>query len=194
MRKSLILVISALACGLLAMPSAFAQSSDNNTVCTGPFLSGVHDNVVVPPTASCTIIGAEIRGDLVNYGNASVNSTEILGDLESYFAVDIDLGQLGPVTVHQSVQVIGTAAGQTVNVLGSDLHGNFSFLENKANLQLHGNTVGGNVKAQKNTGGGTMSGNTIRGNLECKENVPQIFDAGNVFTPNAGGQDKCPEA
>lgn len=192
-RHGLMLVTSVVAFGLIAMPAAFAQSSDNNTVCQGPTLTGVHDNVVVPPTGVCTITNAVIRGDLINYGNVSVSNTEIFGAIESDFAFDIDLGQGGPVTVHQSVQVSGTAAGQTVNVLGSDLLGNFSFLENKANLQLHGNTVGGNVKAQKNTGGGLMTLNMIRGNLECKENVPPITEAANSFTPSAGGQDKCPE-
>jgi hypothetical protein len=177
---------------LIAMPAAFAQSNDNNTVCTAGVLSGTHDNVVVPPNGVCTIIGAEIRGDLINYGNVSVNSTEIFGGIESDSALDIDLGQLGPVTVHQSVQVSGTSAGP-VNVLGSDLRGNFSFLENRASLTFDDNTVAGNVKAEKNTGGGEITGNTIRGNLECKENVPAITETGNVFTPSAGGQDKCPE-
>jgi hypothetical protein len=45
---------------ILIMPSA-ATASDST--CVG-LLTGTHDNVVVPPGAACTLVGATVEGNV----------------------------------------------------------------------------------------------------------------------------------
>jgi hypothetical protein len=159
-----------------------------DTVCVG-VLTGAHDNVVVPPGATCIVTGATINGNVKVFGLLDVFApTTIRGSIDGEPGhIRVALFGTG-VVVRGNVQLKGgtVVAGYTP---GTQILGNFQYEANAGSLSATGGNIRGNLKAEKNTGGGAISGNNIGGNLECKENVPPIGDLGNVV----GGNDKCPE-
>jgi hypothetical protein len=202
--KLSVLAAVALAGVVAAAPPALA----GDTECVG-VVSGVHDNIVVPPGAFCLLEGpATVKGNVKVLGPENgLPGGQLLVD-----------GFLAPVTVRGNIQsdggefvgilgsspLIGVAIGGSVQIKkatavdsgyfsvspgGVRIRGNFEYEENEAFLVATGANIRGNLKAQKNTGGGEITENVIGGNLECKENVPEMVQAGNTV----GGNLKCPE-
>jgi hypothetical protein len=80
MKKLVALTVLVLAGGLAVASRAVAD----DTVCSG-FLTGPHDNVVVPAGANCHINGAIILGNLIlqpGSGRTSVVTSEIHGNVQ----------------------------------------------------------------------------------------------------------------
>jgi hypothetical protein len=174
---------------LLLLPSiVFAEE----TICADAFLTGVHENVVVPAGTVCES-SAQIDGNVKVLGAFIAHpASRIHGD------VDAEPGHsfvrlLGPdVVVSGNVQLKGGAGPDTSGYLaGTVVGGNFQAEENLNLLVAEGGTIGGNLVVVKNSGGSEISGNVIVGNLQCKENEPAPTGGGNT----AGGKkdDQCAE-
>jgi hypothetical protein len=183
MKKSCSLLVLALAGSSLSMAG--------DTTCR-TFLSGVHDNVVVPRNANCIIFDAQIAGNIKVFGALDVfglPQTTIGGSIEGepghrYVRL---FGRLGPVTVEGNVQIKG---GIDLSVLfgpGLLVRQNLQQEENRGFLSVFESTVGGTFKMEKNTGGGDIFSNIIGGNLQCKENFPLPFKEANAVV----GTDQC---
>ena len=66
---------------LLVAPNAAA----NDTLCTGA-LAGAHDNVIVPDGATCTVAGAEIKGNIKVLAGGALDvfaPTTVGGDIQA---------------------------------------------------------------------------------------------------------------
>jgi hypothetical protein len=108
MRKSLILAVAALTCGLLAMPAAPAS----DTVCVG-LATGPHDNIVVPEGAVCRVIAATVRGNIKVLRGGALHidgATSVQGNVQATdqpLWISIPSGN----TFHGDIQVTGVTAG-----------------------------------------------------------------------------------
>ena len=185
-RKGFIATLVSAAVMLGAAPTAMA----GDTPCVG-VLTGPHDNVVVPRGATCNLLGAQVQGNVKNFGNLLVFApTRINGSLQSEPGHGFTQIFGAGVTIRENVQIKGATAGIAHGYLAGTVIGkDFRWEENRGFLVANGATIGGNAQAWKNTGGGSFTGNTIRGDLQCKENAPPITEAGNVV----GGNRQCPD-
>ena len=184
MKKAMALTVLVLAGGLIAPLNAVA----GDTVCVG-VITGAHDNVVVPPGATCIIGAATIKGNVKVFGRLDVLPPTTIGGSIDGEPGHIRVALFGTgVVVGGNVQLKGGSviAGYTP---GTQIGGDFQYEGNTGSLSATGGNIRGNLKAEKNTGGGAIVSNNIGGNLECKENVPPIGEMANVV----GGNDKCPE-
>jgi hypothetical protein len=155
--KTRVLVVALLVsiATLVAAPNAWA----NDTTCVG-LVTGVHDNVVVPPGATCTLTSATVAGSVLVQENAKL------------FA--------------QFNTVQGNIIGDKAEVM--DLHSNTlfgaisitegDFNDPEFDVRLVANDVRlGGIKVEKMTGeivvGVAGQGNSVnRGNIFLQENRP----------------------
>jgi hypothetical protein len=146
---AMVLAASLLA-AVLAKP-AWAEA----TVCTG-VLTGVHENVVVPEGAVCTLSGAHVTGDV---------RVREEGTLLSEGAT-IDGSVLGP-NVRQVDLRFETQVGGDVLIKGANPGTRNGFDINAR--------VGGDALLEKNQGNVFVDGAFVEGNLEVSKNISDRF-------------------
>jgi hypothetical protein len=153
------LVASVCSVALFGAPGAVAKE----TQCTGGSanpLSGTHDNVVVPPGASCFVDGAVVNGTLKALEDSTLTADPLLGGDSSTFG-----------------NVVGDKA-EVVRFLDNTVLGNFEFREGESvelnrDVAVADNIVGGNLKIEKMTGAMDVVGNTVGGKIQVVENLIQ---------------------
>jgi hypothetical protein len=183
--KKLVLILSAVLAMLVASP---AGAADGVTTCNG-FITGVHENVVVPPEASCTMAGATVNGNVVVLGDLTVFETTtihgyLLGKPGHRFVRLVS----GAVVVGKDVLLIGgTDPGGSGYGEGVRIDGNFTYVLNAAPLSAFRGTIGRTFSAVLNTGGGSITENVIGGHLICLANNPRMTATGNTV----GGLELC---
>jgi hypothetical protein len=167
---------------MVVLPSA---ASAGDTECVGA-LSGVHDNVIVPPGASCTLAGATVAGTVKAQQDARLFASDNLveGNIVGDKAEVMDLRRN---TVGGSIDV---KEGETddpgvddVQIFGNQLPGNGDIKVEKMTGEIEvgvlrdpslGNVVAvGNIFVQENRPvpqegffGLEVSSNTVGGNLQ----------------------------
>jgi hypothetical protein len=166
-KKLRLAVLACLAAVVLVIPSA-AQAGD--TICIGTVLPGVHDNIVVPPNASCTIIGGvTVRGSIKALENSAldVRNIEIAGNVhgdkaEDFFVVNNVIG--GNVEVKE-----GEAPSASLDVLirmNRFQKGPFSLLP--------GQFTWGNIKVERMRGDIFVDQNAGVQNIQLQENIVML--------------------
>ena len=177
----------ALAFTLLSITPAL-QAGD--TICNTALSGGSYENILVPSFATCTILNAQVDGNvLVQPGGAVTISgrTYIDGNVQSDGGRFVRLLGRG-VTVNGDVQIKKSTKTSTIQP-GTSILGNLQFEENSGFLAVTSSFIAGDLQFFKNSGGGTFVNNTIRQNLQCKENNPPPTGGGN----RVGGskEDQC---
>jgi hypothetical protein len=170
MRRILNLALATVAAGLVTASPADAAE----TTCVG-FITGVHDNVVVPPGAACTIGGATVLGNV----KALRDST--LFTFSSTIRGNIDGDQAEVFQILAGTRVGGNVAvkeGETDNPI--------------FDVALCGTTVAGSVYVEKMVGEVLMGGvpglcpNTFRQNVLIQDNF--LVNNGLDININSVGQ------
>lgn len=168
---------TAVVLGLLSF--SLAQAED--TTCTGK-LRGSHDNVIVPPSATCELENARLNGSVyvqrngavIISGRTFVNGNVISEDGGRYVRI------IGPsVRVGGNVQIKYNYETSAIQP-GATIRGSLQYVENPGALFVTGVFIGSDLQLFKNTGGATLTENTIRQNMQCKENTPAPGGGGNV--------------
>lgn len=166
---------------MLVVPSV---ASAGDTECVGA-LSGVHDNVIVPPGASCTLTGATVAGTVKAQQDAQLFASDnvVAGNIIGDKAEVMDLRRN---TVGGSIDVKEGEtddAADDVQIFGNQLHGNGDIKVEKMAGEIEvgvlrdpslGNVVAaGNIFVQENTPvpqegffGLEVSSNIVGGNLQ----------------------------
>jgi len=174
--------LSALSATLLLaviMPSMpFAMADD--TVCVG-FITGIHDNVVVPSGAACLISSASISGN-VKAESGALSLIISGGSVHGNVQADGVLGDVIIVsaTIGGDVQIKNTAATgfDQVAVVSNGIGGNVQIEDNSAfRVRADNNSmVAGDLQFNGNTSTGSfpniVGSNTVGGNLQCSDNTP----------------------
>jgi uncharacterized protein (TIGR03437 family) len=158
----------------------------NDTFCDGE-LTGLHDNVVVLENALCTLHDANLTGGIsVRRDGALVVSglTFVAGNVQSDGGRSIEIAG-SRVTVGGNLLIIHAAA-ISVFEPGTQIYGNFQYLQSSGFLTMSGVLVRGDFQFFNNTGGALLTGNTIRQNMQCSENVPPPEGGGNVAGSREG--------
>jgi hypothetical protein len=178
------LLLSGLATGLLALPTAQAVAEE--TSCSGTLRSVTVDNLVVPQGASCKLYGTRVKGTIkVEYGaQLRAEGVIVIGNVQAEGARSVSVTDNS--RVGGSVQV---KQGGSALVSDSKVEGDVQYDENTAALRVLRSDIGGGVQIVKNFGGVTVRRNVIDGNLQCKENSPAPVGGGNIV----GGtkEDQC---
>ena len=179
---ALVLFVAALGFGALAMPAA----ADRNTRCVGTVI-GVHDNVVVPEGAHCTLLFATVRGNVHVLHDASLHidgATTVQGDVQATDEPDwisIPSGN----TFRGDIQVTGVTGGPPPGppffgprnlICSNTVQNNIQILESAAGTSWSiGNGAAppcggsgltiehGNLQVEKNRGDVTIGNVTVGG-------------------------------
>jgi hypothetical protein len=197
-RVTVLALAMVLAAGLLTVVLAKPAWADD-TRCVG-VVTGVHDNVVVPPGAFCTLQNAQVMGNVKVLEEATLraNASTIRENVQGPQVREILL-QFGT-QVGGDVQIKGANPGTTngfdINVrVGGDAQleenrgrvfvdaafvaGDLEVRKNISQgfLEVEFNTVGGNVKIEDNVVLSSMSvlGNRVTGNLQVFKNTGPGF-------------------
>ena len=167
---------AALALAILQAPTARA----NDTPCVG-VLTGAHDNVVVPAGATCTLLGATVRGNVKVLARATFigRNSRIGGNVESQFANFTDLRGgnvvLGSVSIYNSdvySDICGNEIGENVIVqYGGIFSGIQSGLSSVFCIPAAPNRIGGKVHVEKTAFFQDVEGDEIGGDLQILENT-----------------------
>jgi hypothetical protein len=181
--------------------------------------TGTFDNVVVPPGATCFLLGSTVRGNVkaledsrlfmvedVVGGNVEGDKARAVNVIFSTVSGNIHIIEagdpfflsafvLGTVLPNGNIQIEkGRRFLGDWNVVESTLEkGNIKVEQNDATFfsQVFTNTVAGNVQVFRNVGPAEkfVDNNTIGGNLQCKENQEPFVGQPNVVRGNA--EDQC---
>jgi hypothetical protein len=143
MRRVLLLVALAVSSLVLVVaPSATADDS----LCVGT-LTGTHDNVVVPPGATCFLSGATVRGNVKALADSKLEvfSSTVHGNVEGRAADSVVVTQS---TVRENVNIFegGPAAGPVFGTVACTV------VTNICEAAVVSSTVTGNVHIEKVTG------------------------------------------
>lgn len=169
---------------VLPLP-AFAD----DTICADTFITGTHDNVIVPPGTICDS-SAQIMGNVKVFGGYNAHpGTTVEGNIDGepdHMYVRL-LG--ADVVVRGNVQLKKAGQSESSGYLaGTVIGGDFHWEDNANYLFALGGTIGGNLVVVKSSGGGEIFGNFIEGNLHCSENDPQPSSGDNNVGGNKEGQ------
>jgi hypothetical protein len=172
-------IVGGAALALAALQAPTTARADD-TRCTG-VLSGVHDNVVVPEGAFCTLVGANVRGNVNVFARATLVAvrSQIGGNVESEFANFTDLrggnSVVGSVSVYNSLvwsDICGNEIGQNVIVqYGGRNSGLRSGLSSTFCFPRASNRIGGKVHVEKTAMFQDVEGDEIGGDLLILENT-----------------------
>lgn len=145
----------ALAAGVLTLALLAKPAQAATTQCVG-VLTGVHDNVVVPPGASCTLQSAQVKGNVKVQQDARLqaNASSIRGNVQ------------GP-QVRQILLQFETRVGGDVRIKGAD-----PGTTNGFDINVR---VGGDAQIEGNQGRVFVDAAFIEGDLEVRENISQGF-------------------
>ena len=186
MRKNILALVFAVALLATAGVWLVGSASADDTTCIGT-IGGTHDNVVVPPGASCVLAtGTVVTGDV------KVESGAFFG---TFF------GCTAPpcATISGSVQA---QKARIVSIVCSTVNGDVQVQDSgpsgagSAFTRITGSTVGGNIQIEKQSGGaivvgpsapahpcevaaGAPLGNTVGGDVQIKDNTTP-------FSPSVG--------
>jgi hypothetical protein len=165
----------------------------DETICADTYITGTHDNVIVPPGTVCgSSADTYITGSVKVFGGYNAETgTTIEGNLDGEPG-HLFVRLFGPgVVVRGNVQLKKAAAPAEVSgyTPGTEIWGNFHWEENPNFLFADGGSIGGDLKMEKSTGGGVIFGNIIRGDLQCKENAPPPDGRENTVRGNK--EDQC---
>jgi subtilisin family serine protease len=133
--------------------------------CTGTVNWLTADNLLVPPGATCTLMGARIKGTLKVEEGATLLASEVY--------------------VKGSIQAKKAAS---VQITGSRVDGNLD-MEEGGSASLQGTQISGGAKFIKNGNSISIANNTIQGDLECKENRYMPTGGGNLV--RGSKKDQC---
>jgi hypothetical protein len=154
--------------------------------CTGEVGAITVDNLYVPQSATCTLIGTRVQGNIFVENNATLlaDNVHVDGNIQAEYAAKVNVypGSF----VGGSIQIV--QSGESA-IHGVDIDSDLYFDDNNGFLNLANNTIGGNLQAFQNTGGVSIISNTIGANLQCKENVPPPTGGGNIVEGNM--EDQC---
>jgi hypothetical protein len=179
--KGLLVLALAAVAALTLSPTASAAE----TQCVG-VLTGMHDNVVVPPNADCTLAGAQVKGNVKILEEGSLLSvSSAFAEPPVTPAVPTNIG--GDVqggNVESSLLSDGTQVGGDFEVKGSNpgttsghdmqtrVGGDTQMEENAGTVFVDRSSVGGDLQIAKNTGRLQIERNTVGGDVQIAENVP----------------------
>jgi hypothetical protein len=173
MRK-LFALVALLAAALVVAPGATADDS----LCMAT-LTGAHDNVVVPPGATCLLTGATVRGNVIALADSklAVELSTVQGNVEGRRADSVVVTNS---TVRENVNIFegGPAA---LPVIGSFA---CTVLTNVCEAAVFGSTVTGNVHIEKVTGSirvgsiliPTLGAPFPNGNVQVYDNIVPAGD------------------
>lgn len=172
----------------------FSHGGPSETICAGIIITGVHDNVTVPPGQSCSAIGATILGNFkaLQDSRVGITGTTIGGNVEGDGPDFIQV--FGASRVDGNIVITGsgiippqsgatTVALLDVTVTNGDVH----ILKSVPNaIFLQNVTVEkGSMKVEDNDGGPVfLLGNRVAQNLQVIKNVGN----GHTVTGNIVGQ------
>jgi hypothetical protein len=153
---------------ILIMPSA---ATANDSTCVG-LLTGTHDNVVVPPGAACTLVGATVEGNVkaLERSTLFVFASTIKGDVQGDKTREVRVqfeSQVGG-----DVQVKGTAP-DSFNAVDINVRvgGDVQFEESAGIVFIDTARIGGDVTVIKHTGRVEAEFNTVGGEVKIEDNV-----------------------
>jgi hypothetical protein len=178
----------ALAAGLLLAAVLAKPAWAAETECVGT-LTGVYDNVVVPPGAFCTLQGALVTGNVKVLEDATLqaNASTIRGNVEGPQVRQILLQfetQVGGNLLIKGADP-GTTNGFDINV---HIEGNVLLEENQGRVFIDAAIVDGNLAVKNNISQGFLEVefNTVGGNLNIEDNVvlSEMSVLGNRVTKN----------
>lgn len=168
-RVLLLLALAASSLVLVFAPSATA----NDSVCIAT-LTGVHDNVVVPPGASCVLNGATVRGNVIALADSklAVTFSTVHGNVEGRRADSVVVSDS---TVRENVTIVegGPAAGPVLGGIAC------TAVTNVCEAAVFRSTVRGNVHIEKVVGSvrvgsiliPTLGAPVPNGNVQVEDNV-----------------------
>lgn len=187
------LITAAIVAGGVVVVPPLAHAGD--TTCVGT-LTGVHDNVVVPPGAACVLAGTEVTGNVKVERDATLRAlgARIRGNVQGDGVASIELrfqtsvgGDFhmkggaagapseftGGVTIGGDVLVEGNA-GDTI-IRDADVTGDIDVLKNFGFVRVEINTVGGDVSVAANSGGLSVFRNRVAGNMKVEKSAGAVF-------------------
>lgn len=161
--------------GLRAEPAQAQSSNQGETECVG-LLTGVHENVVVPPGAFCFAVDAQVNGNVKALENSEVQfagGNTIRGNVQGDKALVVSLFFFP-----------GSSPGGSANIIGGNLEAKMSSPANNSGVFISCGTVltQGNIQVEKlhaaliSIGGPTCEGigggNTLhKGTIKVEDNV-----------------------
>jgi len=189
MKKLLVAAVLALLVGLVGGPAQPALAGD--TTCTG-VLTGVHDNVVVPENAACTLQDTVVQGNVKVLRNATLvaRGADIRGSVQGDLSRHVLLQFRTQVGGDFDVKAGPTSAtGITGFDIGVRIGGNAKIEGNFGTTFVDAAIVQGNLDILKNSSSGRVEVefNQVGGNLKVEDNViaaPGLSVLGNQVTQN----------
>lgn len=174
---------------LLAFSASLAAAGPTRAeefTCRGAIGGRTVDNLRVPPGATCTLDGTQVKGTIKVERNATLFAyrVRVIGNVQAEDARKVVVAKSS--RVGGSIQVVQSGVAK---VLDSRINGNILFDDNSGINVAKRNTVGADVQAFQNSGGVRIYSNRIDGNLQCKANSPRPSGAGNVVDGNK--EDQC---
>ena len=163
-----------------------SQALAEEFVCRGELGAVTKDNVRVPQSAACKLVGTKVKGTITVQNGATLRASRVvvIGNIQAENAKRVNVNRRS--RVGGSIQVV---QGQAASISNSVIDGSIQFESNKGTLAVMGNQVGADIQAFQNTGGVEISDNTVEGNLQCKSNTPAPVGGGNVVQGNK--EDQC---
>ena len=145
----------------------------------------VDGNVLV--TTACSLDGTRVKGNVLLYSGGSLVARDALvdGNIQAEFSSSVDVERT---RVIGSIQLDGLV-GEFSRMADNLVDGNIQLKNNRARVEVIGNTVGADVQAFTNLGGVLVQDNGIGGNLQCKDNAPAPEGGGNTVSGNR--EDQC---
>ena len=188
-------VVSATLGGVLQTSTAtvtFTAAVSANGTCLSVITGGTYEQIVVPPGASCTLVGVQVATNVDVKRGASLFAlagARIGGDLKADQPAIVDLQNTSVVrNVHvdkhlgrvvlNSISVGGSIEikdGADTTVSNTSTGDRLLLEKNEGELTIEANGVGGDLLAIENRGvpaAMRIANNRVTGKLECKRNTP----------------------
>jgi hypothetical protein len=158
--KFVALAVLILAAGLVDASSAMARE----TTCAG-VITGLHDNVVVPPGANCVIFGGEVFGNVKALEDSTITiiDSTVRGNVEGDKAEIVDIFELGGESVVGG-NIQAKEGNSYVRVCGTEMPGGNILVQK---FGPNGFVLLGGAFCQNLGGGNTVA----KGNINVEDNV-----------------------
>jgi hypothetical protein len=162
---------------LMALTIVLASSSDalaDDTICVG-VLTGTYDNVVVPPNATCSLIGALVQGNVIALENSrlAIFLSYVRGNVEGNKAQVV---QVRDSTVRENITIKegGFAAAPTPPGALTCFAQGFPLTPCDA-LVIGSTVLEGNIQIEKTNGDVIVRQSRIlKGNVKLEENLAPV--------------------
>ncbi len=128
-------------------------------------------NLLVPDDSTCTLDGTYVQGTIVVKSRATLEATGVTatGGIQSQGSRDVIVRNS---TLGNSVSVVKSEPGGTVELSGSSITGDVQLEDNRGAVTINSNEISGSVQANKNVGGLEITDNRIDNGLQCQDNNP----------------------